>query len=693
MKSTFLIFSFFVLINAGSVLAQSKTVNVTTAGTLSTLITASEANTITNLTVTGNIDARDVAYMRDKMKVLSILNLNSSIIKSFTGTDGTNSGISTSYPANEIPIYAFYNPVYLSYKPSLTSITLPTTTSGIGLQAFYYCWNLTGTINIPATVKSITNYAFYGCSSISAFTVANSNSRYSALNGVLFNKNQDTLLIFPALKSGIYSIPSTVKHIGASSFENCYNVSSITFPSSVISIGSYAFSYCSGISGSLTLPSALKKLEDGAFYGCWNLTGTVTLPATLNEFGNYCFLESNNIISFSVNSANPNYSSSNDVLYSKNMDSLFVCPPAKTGSFTIPNTVKLIGSHAFYNCSKITGTLVIPALVDYIGYYSFYGCSLISEFQTNAQNIYFSNENGVLFSKNKDRLITCPISKSGSYQVPTSVKQIDPCAFAFCASITGTMTIPAEVNLIGDYAFYNCNQVAGFNVAVENKAYSSSDGLLFNRNKDSLLICPVSRTGSYNIPTTVNYIGKSAFDGCASLTEITIPNTVQKIGNYAFEYCTGLTKLHLYKNTNSIGAGAFYNCTGLQSIEIENTIPPIVDYYTWDQVNKTTCKLTVPTGYASTYQNANYWGEFSQINEQVFYNYLNNNNLDKLYFYREGNNIVVEGLNLGETYWFYNLVGTLIFSGKCVEQKCIINSVQNGIYIFKTGNKAVKILI
>ena len=518
MKSPFLILYCIMLFNGSNLLSQTtKTVNVTRQGTLNVMISLAETNTVSTLTITGSIDAQDFAFLRDKMTVLSILNLSTAVIKSYTGIDGTNTGIITTYPANEIPIYAFYNPLYLSYKPSLTSITLPTTTSSIGMQAFYYCWNLAGTFTIPASVKSIPDFAFYGCSSLSAFSVQNSNTRYSSNAGVLFNKNQDSLFIFPALKAGTYSIPATVKHIGASSFENCYNVTSITFPSSVTSIGNYAFSYCSGITGSLTLPSSLKRLDDGAFYGCWNLTGTVTLPATLIEFGNYCFLESNYIKSFNVNTSNPVYSSNNDVLYSKNMDSLFVCPPAKTGTFTIPNTVKLIGSHAFYNCNKLTGTIIIPALVDYIGYYSFYGCSLISGFETDAQNSFFSTENSVLLSKNKDRLIACPIPKIGLYQMPATVKQIDPCAFAFCSSITGEMNIPATVNLIGDYAFYYCNQLTDFIVDAENTVYSSGDGLLFNRNKDTLIICPISKTGTYNIPTTVKYVGVSAFDGCASL--------------------------------------------------------------------------------------------------------------------------------------------------------------------------------
>jgi hypothetical protein len=121
-------------------------------------------------------------------------------------------------------------------------------------------------------------------------------------------------------------------------------------------------------------------MEDGAFYGCWNLSGTVFIPATLTQIGSYCFFESKNIQSFNVNSSNPRYSSLNDALYSKKNDTLYICPGGKVGTFEIPPTVKLIGSHAFYKCNKIVNSIIFPGTVDYIGYIAFYGCTLINNF-------------------------------------------------------------------------------------------------------------------------------------------------------------------------------------------------------------------------------------------------------------------------------------------------------------------------
>jgi len=374
-----------------SLIAQTtKVVNVSSQGNLKNQITTSEQRTVSTLTLTGSIDSRDFVFMRDKLSVLAVLDLSMVSIKAYTGADGTNTGVYTVYIANEIPIYAFYDPLLFTYKSTLATIKFPSTTSKIGEKAFYYCYNLSSTITIPASLIKIGDAAFYGCSSLSTFSVVPSNPRYSSTNGVLFNKSQDSLFIFPSAKGSSYTIPSTVKHVGSSAFDNCLKVSLVTIPTSVTSIGSYAFSGCSGIVGNLSLPASLKTMGDGAFYACSGLTGTVTIPASLTDFGNYCFLESNNISSFVVNATNPNYSSENGMLYSKNKDSLFICPPAKQGAVVIPSTVKLIGSHAFYNCSKLTGTVTIPAVVDYIGYYAFYGCSLINAFDVNSQNQYFS---------------------------------------------------------------------------------------------------------------------------------------------------------------------------------------------------------------------------------------------------------------------------------------------------------------
>lgn len=670
---------------------QIKTLNVSTQGALKNLLTVSESKTITTLTITGNIDARDFMFMRDKMTALSILDLTLVTIKAYIGTDGTIAGVNTSYSANEIPPFAFYDPSMLTYKTTLASIKFPAYVTKIGEKAFYYCSNLANTIIIPATLTKISDYAFYGCTAISSFSVVSSNTRYSSNNGVLFNKSQDTLFIFPPSKGSSYTIPSTVKHIGNSAFDNCLKVSSISIPSSVTSIGSYAFSYCSGITGDLILPSSLKKLGEGAFYGCWNLTGTINIPSTLVDLGNYCFLESNNVMAINVATSNPVYSSDNGLLFSKNVDTLFVCPPAKSATINIPSTVKLIGSHAFYNCSKLTGTLNIPQIVDYIGYYAFYGCTGLSSFSVDSNNSFFTSEDGVLLSKNKDRLIACPVFKTGQYQMPSSIKEIDPSAFAFC-QISGILNLPANVSYIGDYTFYNCTQITNIEVNPANTRYSSDNGVLLNHNQDTLLVCPFAKIGYYNVPTTVKHIGYSAFDGCAGINSITLPSSLISIGNYAFDYCTGLTKILIPQSTINIANGAFYGCSNLIELKIANPVPPIVDYYTLNLINKSICQLIVPTGSKTTYQNAPYWAEFLSISESDSFSkvFVNKGNQ---YVYSQKSGIIADGLNYGEQIEIYSIDGRKIISEKAKQQKSFWKLPEHSIYLVRISNKVYKVIL
>ena len=670
----------------------SRVINLSTAGTLSGFISSSEENTLINLSISGNIDARDFAFIRDRIKNLAVLNLASVSVGAYTGTAGTNPGVNTSYPAAELPAYSFYNPVLGTYKSTLTSITLPATIKSIGDLAFYFCWNLTG-ITIPASVKSISTYAFYGCYALTSFSVASSNTRYSSSSGVLFNKAQDTLFLFPNAKPGNYSIPATVKHIAPSAFENCYELTSVSFPSSLISIGSYAFSYCSGINGNLTLPANLQSIDDGAFYGCYNITGTVSIPASLTDIGYYCFLESNNIRSFSVNSSNPVYASYNDSFFSKNLDTLFICPGAKSGTFNIPASVKLIGSHAFYNCRNLTGSILIPAATDYIGHYAFYGCSLITSYNADASNIYFAGMNGLLYSKNFERLIACPQQYSGTLILPDNLIEIDPGALNNCRNITGTIHLPASLAVIGDYAFFNCSGIDGFSVDANNSYFSAYNGLLLNKSAEILYICPLNKSGSLTLPSSLIHLGTSSLDGCFNLTNIAFPSGLQTVGNYALRNCTGLNSITLYNQIKQIGFGAFYGNTALRNFGIDLTIPPIVDYYTFEMIDKNNCQLLVPNGSENNYRNAPYWEGFVNVTGTAF---NSNNREDKNNSIRcisVPGGLRIEGLHPGQNVKIYTLSGKYLVDTEANNIQMVIPFERRGIFIVKIDDFTEKILL
>lgn len=670
----------------------SKSVNVFAAGTLSTLLSSNELNKITNLTLTGLVDARDFVFLRDKMTKLSVLDISSVNIISYFGTSGTYFGISLLYPANELPMYAFYNDITLTYKSSLTLVTLPNSITSIGYLAFYYCSNLTGIFSIPASVKSIADYALYGCTSISAYAVETANTRYSSIDGMLLSKAQDSIFICPTKKTGPISIPQTVKWIGYSAFEGCNLLTGpLNLPASLKTIESFAFYYCSGFTGDLTIPSNVSKVGESAFYGCSGLNGTITIPATLNDLGASPFFLCDNVQRINVDASNSKYSSIDGVFYDKNIDSLLICPGGKTGTISIPNQVKVIGNYSFYNCKNLSGTLNITANIYAIGDYAFFGTQSISEFTVSTANTNFTSVDGVLFTKTKTTLLACPGAKTGIYTIPSGVQTIAAGAFNNCSSLTGTILIPATVTQIGDYAFYACTSIDGFEVESGNSRFAAENALLYSYARDSLLICPTSKSGVLYIPNNVTYIGYSSFEGCINLIELILAKSVTTIDNYAFYSCIGLTRIRLTANLRTIGTAAFYNCTSLQKIETESSIPQAIEYYTFDQVDKNNCVLYVPIGSIANYQNASYWADFKNIIQKNFDDTAINDLTSIVRILTNKNRILISGLKEGEKIAIYTINGILLKQFSATQSTEITQVPSSGVYIVMAGTVVRKV--
>ncbi|MDR0681329.1 MAG: M6 family metalloprotease domain-containing protein [Dysgonamonadaceae bacterium] len=132
-------------------------VNLTKAGTLKDSIL--NAYFVTKLTVSGKIDARDIRFIRDNMFVLKELDLSRAAIVDYTGTEGTLTNYSITYPANELPQGSFYN------KSSLVSTILPVNLTSIDRSAFELCTGLKS-VTLPKNINSISRYAFQYCTGL-----------------------------------------------------------------------------------------------------------------------------------------------------------------------------------------------------------------------------------------------------------------------------------------------------------------------------------------------------------------------------------------------------------------------------------------------------------------------------------------------------------------------------------------------
>ena len=317
-----------------------------------------------------------------------------------------------------------------------------------------------------------------------------------------------------------------------SPFNNNSIVKTVIVENSITSIGGEAFRDCTSLT-SVTIPNSVTSIGWGAFDGCTSLTN-ITIPNSVTSIDHSVF----------SNTAYYNDKSNWDkgVLYLSNC---LIDTNDNFNSITdyaIKDGTRIIADFAFEYCRSLT-SVIIPDSVTSIGNYAFDGCTSLA---------------GVT--------------------VGNGVTSIGAFAFYDCTSLEN-ITIPSSVTSIGDLTFSGCASLLSIEVSNGSRNYSSTDGVLFNKDKSELIIYPAGKTdGEYEIPNSVTSVDRYAFDGCTSLTSIIIPNSVTSISLCAFRYCTSLTNVTIGNSVTSIEAMAFDYCKSLTSVTIPNSVTSIGGY-------------------------------------------------------------------------------------------------------------------
>jgi len=675
---------------------QLASVSVTPGNLYSSI--SEKATSIKNLTLKGTIDARDFKIMRDAMPALIDIDLRDVTIVAYSGSEGTANG-PFAYPANEIPYIAFYI-IPCQGKNFLKSITLPTTITSIGMQAFGNSQYLK-TINISSLVNSIADRAFELC--VAFINVDSNNPNYSSVDGVLFNKNQTTIIHCPVSKTGNYTIPATVNSIAPRAFWGCTKLAAVTIPPSVNSIGDFAFWECKGLAN-VNIPPSITSIGECAFWKCKSLTN-INIPSSVTSIGNAAFAASSGLVN--VDAGNSKYSSIDGILFNKTQAELLHCPTSINGSYIIPSSVTSIGNSAFYNCNGLTSmdiplsvisiesnafteclnlkSVTIPSSIISIGSQAFWGCAglkSINMYNTappsliNSSDIFnLVNKNtctlyvpfgcktqygsslqwedflnivempGIFFSKNslgiglEGGTAQIAISSSSDWTAisdqtwlaisPSSgITGIDTIIFTASANPTtalrkAVVTISAkdldpqtitvsqffkvEVTagnlntiLAGQLSSIKHLTLTGIIDARDFKTMRDEMPALSDINLDDVTIVAYSGTegtggewttyypadgipdhafsseityqgktvlNSITLPVSTTSIGKLAFGNCKELTNINIPPLVTSIGYQAFAECSRINYIDIPASVTSIGWEAFLRIKGMINVD------------------------------------------------------------------------------------------------------------------------------
>ena len=516
----------------------------------------------------------------------------------------------------------------------LDNVKIPNNLTYIDGYVFSNCSSLKN-VSIGSSCKSVSTTAFLNSYSIDKITVAEDNKNFTSVDGVLYNNDKTTLVLYPKNRAGEFVVPDTVTSIADYAFDNAPKLTKVTIGENVKSVGTGAFRNCNSLETVIFKDSdtVQKTIGDYAFNNCPALT-EVDFGNAVKSIGNYAFMVDKLLESIEFPDSLESIGYCAFSCYRGGTYSTYVASNLKSVKFgsglkTIGNyafygnrsleTVQFsgknltsIGEDAFRDCMALTklnltgNDAVICARafcnndalkevtlsgVKTIGYNAFGGddalksadlgedlISIDSYAFQSCSNLETVTLPESLTTINNDAFRDC--SKLASIEIPNKVTKLNDNTFANCTSLKN-VSIGSGCASISSTAFLNSNAIEKITVAGDNANYSSVDGALLNKEKTSIVLYPKSKSGEFVIPDTVTSIADYAFDNAPKLTKVTIGENVKSVGTGAFRNCNSLETV-IFKDSDTvqktIGDYAFNNCPALTEVDFGNAVKSIGNY-------------------------------------------------------------------------------------------------------------------
>ena len=405
------------------------------------------------------------------------------------------------------------------------TLTLPSTLKSIGKASFQYCSGLTGDLVIPEGVEKVEDYTFYACSKLIGDLIIPDSVEsvgYCGFYGCSgFN--------------GILKLSSNLKTIGEAAFNNCSSLTgSLNLPDKIESIGQFAFNNCSSLTGDLVIPNSITTISRASFQSCKGLTGKLVLPDSITSIEGWAFYDDK---------------FTGELVLPKNLESLGEAAFGKNTNFSnskivIPASLKKIGVDCDFNGENLG-----------ISTHDFYNfgakAGKFEAFEVEEENENFVAIDGVLYSKDKKRMLLYPRNKKGdTYEILEGVVTIDELSFASNMNLEN-LIVPDSLTLeprkqgirsknvcVLTSALYSYTSIKNIIIKDSNLNYTSIDGVVYTKDLKELVYVAAGRTNEVIIPDGVETIRSySTFSSQVGrkVSKMYIPNSVINIADIEIE--------------------------------------------------------------------------------------------------------------------------------------------------------------